>query len=174
MTKIIALGTGSAFTMKNWHSSYLIQRNGNNLLIDGGSDLRWSLKDQGLSFKDIDACFCSHSHLDHSGQLEYLGFTRYFTRRSMIDSGATNPISLSTLFCERHLIKDLWEHTLRGGMEGLEGIDATIDTYFNVVPVDRNSSFEWEGLKFDIVQGSSLTPQFPASHSRVDSAPLET
>jgi ribonuclease BN (tRNA processing enzyme) len=78
MTNIIALGTGSAFTMKNWQSNYIIQRNGKNLLVDCGGDIRFSLRDQGLSFKDIDACFCSHGHQDHAGGLEYLGFTRYF------------------------------------------------------------------------------------------------
>lgn len=165
MTKIIALGTGSAFTIKNWQSNYIIQRNGKNLLVDCGGDIRFSLRDQGLSFKDIDGVMISHSHADHASGLEYLGFTRYFTRRSMIDSGVANPMELSTLFCERHLIKDLWEHTLRGGMEGLEGVDATIDTYFNVVPVDRNSSFEWECLKFDIVQSLHIA----AKYSIVDS-----
>lgn len=86
LTEIIALGTGSAFTMGNWQTNFLISRNGKFLLIDCGSDIRWSMDMIGLSFKDIDAVYISHAHADHIGGLEWLGFTRYFTRKAMLDS----------------------------------------------------------------------------------------
>jgi ribonuclease BN (tRNA processing enzyme) len=165
MTKIIALGTGAAFTMKNFQTNFIIQRNGKNLLVDCGTDIRFSLHTQGLSFKDIDAVYVSHAHADHVGGMEYLGFTRYFTRKAMLEQFVENPMKLSTFFCERGLIKSIWEHSLRGGMEGLEGIDATIDTYFDVQPVNKNGSFTWEGLHFDIVQSLHVS----AKYSIVDS-----
>jgi len=159
-TTIIALGTGAAFTMQNWQTNFIIQRNGKNLLIDCGSDIRWSLKENDMSFKDIDAVYVSHAHADHIGGLEYLGFTKYFTRRAMLQNNVQDPMKLSTLFCERGLICSIWDNSLRGGMEGLEGIDATIDTYFDVQPVNKNGSFIWEGLRFDIVQSLHISAKY--------------
>lgn len=164
-TKIIALGTGSAFTMNNFQTNFLIERNGKYLLIDCGGDIRFSLQKQNLTFKDIDAVYISHLHADHIGGLEYLAFTRYFTKKGMEKMAIPNPLPLPKLFCERGLIRSLWDNSLRGGLEGLEGIEATIDTYFDVNPIQKNSFFEWEGLKFDIVQSLHIS----AKYSIVDS-----
>ena len=159
-TEIIALGTGAAFTMSNWQTNYLIKRHGKYLLVDCGSDIRWSLKAQGFTFKDIDSVYISHLHGDHIGGLECLGFIRYFTRKAMIAGNAPNPLALPKLYGERGLIRDMWDHSLRGGMEGLEGIDAKLDTYFDVFPVNKNSFFEWEGLTFDIVQSLHISAKY--------------
>lgn len=159
-TEIIALGTGSAFTMKNWQTNFIIKRNGKNLLVDCGGDIRFSLRDQELSFKDIDAVYVSHLHQDHIGGLEYLGFTRYFTKRGMEQNNVPNPLPLPKMYCERGMVKPLWEHSLKGGMEGLEGIDCNIDTYFDVFPISKNGSFEWEDLKFDIVQSLHISAKY--------------
>lgn len=163
MTEIIALGTGSAFTMKNWQTNYIIRRNNKNLLIDCGSDIRWSLKDQHLSAMDIDSVYISHAHADHLGGMEYLGFVRYFTRKALLSSGKAP--ELVKLYCARQMVGTIWDHSLRGGMECLEGIDANIDTYFQVFPVEKNGSFEWEGLVFDMVQSLHIS----AKYSIVDS-----
>jgi ribonuclease BN (tRNA processing enzyme) len=160
MTKLIALGTGSAFTMLGYQTNFLIEQNGKRLLIDCGSDIRFSLKAQGLSFKDIDAVFISHAHNDHCGGLEWLGFTRYFTKQGMISSGCKQPLELPVLYSERNLIKSLWEHSLKGGMESLEGIEANIETYFNIKPVNKNSYFIWEGLQFDLVQSIHVSSKY--------------
>jgi ribonuclease BN (tRNA processing enzyme) len=150
MTTIYALGTGSAFTMKGYQTNFLISRNGKNLLIDCGSDVRFSLAKAAFSYKDIDAVYISHAHADHVGGLEFLGFCTYFT------PGCAKP----KLFAERQLMKDLWDHTLRGGMEGIEGIDCTLDTFFNICPIAKNNSFGWEGLKFDIVQSVHISARY--------------
>jgi ribonuclease BN (tRNA processing enzyme) len=155
MTIIYALGTGSAFTMKGFQTNFLIQRNGKNLLVDCGSDARFSIVKHGFSYKDIDSVYISHAHADHAGGLEFLGFCTYFT------PGCARP----KLFAERQLMRDLWDHTLRGGMEGIEGIDCTLDTFFETFPITRNHSFGWEGLKFDIVQSVHIS----AKYSIVDS-----
>ena len=160
MTIIKALGTGSAFTMEGYQTNYVITRGDKNLLIDCGGDVRFSLKDQGLGAKDIDGVYLSHAHADHVGGIEWLAFTRYFTKLGMERAGHPNPLELPKLFCERGMILSLWDHTLKGGLEGLEGIDATIDTYFDVVAVEKNGSFEWEGLKFDIVQSLHVSAKY--------------
>ena len=157
---IIALGTGSAFTMKNWQTNFVIQVDEgdqkHNLLVDCGSDVRFSLRDQGMSYMDVEAIYVSHAHADHIGGMEYLGFTSYFDKRWSSKHNLAKP----TLFCERNLLRSLWDHSLRGGMEGLEGIDATINTYFDAVPVERNSSFTFHGVKFDIVQSIHISAKY--------------
>lgn len=160
MTELIALGTGSAFTMKNWQTNFLVKRNNKYLLIDCGTDIRFSLQDAGVTYKDIDGVYISHAHADHIGGLEFLGFARYFTKKAMEVGGAPNPLPLSKFYAERGLVRSIWDHSLRGGMEGLEGIDADIDTYFDVVPVDKNSHFVWEGLKFDMVQSLHISAKY--------------
>lgn len=159
-TEIIAIGTGSAFTMKGKQTNFLVKRNGKYLLIDCGQDIRWALQDIGLTFKDIDAVYVSHSHADHIGGMEWLGFTRYFTKRGMEAAGVPNAPPLPTLYCERGWVRDLWDKSLRGGMEGLEGIDCTLETFFDVVPVEKNSFFIWEGLKFDIIQSLHISAKY--------------
>lgn len=70
--KLVFLGSGSAFTMQNRQSNMIIELNGRKLLIDVGSDIRFSLKLMGYNFKDIDEVYLSHLHADHIGGLEWL------------------------------------------------------------------------------------------------------
>ena len=153
--EIIALGTGSAFTMKNWQTNFIIRVDGNNLLFDCGSDIRWSLKDQGLSYMDIQALTLSHSHGDHASGIDYIAFPTYFDPRYKAKFGGK-----PKLFAERNLMRDLWDKSWRGSLEGLEGIDATLDTYFETYPVNKNGSFEFSGMKFDIVQSIHVSAKY--------------
>lgn len=152
-TEIIALGTGGAFTKEGYQTNFIIRRRGKNLLIDCGSDIRHSLDHVGLTFKDIDAIYVSHAHADHIGGMEFLGFLRYFTSHL---TGLPRP----KLFCERSWIRDLWDRSLRGGMESVEGIDCTLETFFEPCPVERNSCFIWDGLEFDIVQSLHVSARY--------------
>lgn len=51
--KLLFFGTGSAFSVKNRNSSILIQKNGKNFLFDAGTDIRYSLYENNLSYKSI-------------------------------------------------------------------------------------------------------------------------
>lgn len=53
--KIRFLGTGSAFTLKNFQTNIAIEQNGKWLLLDAGGDIRFSLNNVGMSYKDLDA-----------------------------------------------------------------------------------------------------------------------
>jgi small ligand-binding sensory domain FIST len=64
MFKLTALGAGSAFTMKNWQTNFLIEtvlggdpRYPFRMLVDCGTDIPFSLNDVDLSAKDIDAVY---------------------------------------------------------------------------------------------------------------------
>jgi ribonuclease BN (tRNA processing enzyme) len=140
--KIHFIGTGSAFTLKNYHTNFLIEQNGKFLLIDAGSDVRFSLRDAGKSYKDIDAVYISHLHGDHIGGLEYLGFVSYFDPTK----------DKIKLYGNGEVLFSGWAKTLSGGMESLQMATADLSTYFDVNPVLANDSFEWEGIKFTPVQ----------------------
>lgn len=72
------LGTGSAFTTKNFQTNFLIRVNGRRLLVDCGGDARHSMDMLGLTHRAIDAVYISHQHSDHIGGLEWLAFMSYF------------------------------------------------------------------------------------------------
>jgi ribonuclease BN (tRNA processing enzyme) len=130
--KIIALGTGSAFTMNNYQTNFLIIRDDNRkILFDCGGDCRFSLKEAGFTYKDIDGVFISHLHGDHVGGLEWLGFAKYF------DSSQYAP----DLYISESLVQSLWNNVLSGGMGCLQGKITTINDFFNVRTFFNNDNF---------------------------------
>ena len=82
--KLLFLGSGSARTLAadNYQSNMVLAADsGRRLLIDCGSDVRWSLAKQGLSHLDVTDIYISHLHADHIGGLEYIGFQTKFDAR---------------------------------------------------------------------------------------------
>jgi len=148
---ITFVGTGSAFTMRNFQTNTLIERNGKKLLIDTGSDIRFSLRDIGMNYLNIDAVYITHLHADHIGGAEYLAFCNYF------DPRAKKKIALYANFS---LIQDMWNHTLQGGLASIQVKQMRLEDYFDVNPVLPNCGFEWEGIRFDIVQSVHIMNKF--------------
>jgi ribonuclease BN (tRNA processing enzyme) len=145
MTKLIFLGSGSAFTIgtDNFQSNMLlVTEQGNKLLIDCGSDIRFSLHKAGFSHLDISDIYISHLHGDHAGGLEYIGFSTKF------DPRCEQP----NLYLSKELANDLWNHTLSGGMRSIEGEIATLETFFQVHPVPRNHYFLWQNIQFFLIK----------------------
>lgn len=141
MTKLMFLGSGSAFTVgaDNFQSNMMvISDRGNKLLIDCGSDIRFSLHAAGFSHLDVTDVFISHLHADHIGGLEYVGFSTKFDPRC----------SKPRLYLSQELVGDLWSRSLSGGMRSIEGDIADLDTFFDVRPISRNATFEWEEIEF--------------------------
>jgi len=140
--KLTFLGTGSAFTVGdgNYHSNILIEdlASSKKLLFDCGSDTRHSAHALGYSEKDIDAVYISHIHADHTGGLEWLGFSKYFSSSPIAD-----------LFVSQDIVEPLWT-TLKAGMSSLESMEATLETYFNVNVINLNRKFEWMGHNFKL------------------------
>jgi ribonuclease BN (tRNA processing enzyme) len=138
--KLTFLGSGSAFTIGegNYHSNVLLEdiASGQTLLIDCGSDVRFSLFELGMGVKNIDSVYISHIHADHTGGLEWLGFSRYF-----------GPFKLSKLYLHERILVPLWE-TLRAGMATLDDQPSTLATFFDVHPIRDKGHFEWCGHRF--------------------------
>lgn len=157
--KLTFLGTGSAFTVGdgNFQSNMLLtSANGRRLLLDCGSDIRFSLWEQGLKLSEMTDVYVSHLHADHIGGLEGLAFSTFFT------PGLGRP----RLYISVSLVDDLWSRSLSGGLGSIEGHITSLDTYFDVQAIGRNGGFSWEGVYFQLVQtihymdGFNVVPSF--------------
>jgi ribonuclease BN (tRNA processing enzyme) len=140
--KITTLGSGSAFTLENYQTSFLIETKKTSLLFDCGGDTRFALKDIGKSYKDIRNVYITHLHGDHIGGLEWLGFTKFF------DPSQKKP----SLYIPLILVEDLWNKCLRGGMGSLQGRVLTLKNYFEVKSIHQNKSFVIDDIECQPVQ----------------------
>ena len=157
--KLLFLGSGSAFTVgaNNYQSNMLLMDGSDRkLLIDCGSDIRFSLHDRGYSYQDITDIYISHLHADHVGGMEFIGLTTFF------DPRCPKP----NLYTSKDVAAELWDRCLAGGMQSIGNELADIDTFFNVHKVRRNSYFVWNEIQFFLVRvvhidnGYALMPSY--------------
>ena len=156
--QLLFLGSGSAHTVAtdNFQSNMmLISDAGRRLLIDCGSDVRWSLAKQGLSHLDVTDIYISHLHADHIGGLEYVGFQTKF------DPRCERP----RLYVEASLADILWNCALRGGMGIISGAETKLDTFFEARIVIANQPFEWEGIRLEPVAAVHVSSPRATVHS---------
>lgn len=142
--KLIFLGSGSAFTVgaDNFQSNImLVTKTNRKLLIDCGSDLRHSLHEFGWCYRDVTDIYISHIHSDHTGGLEYMGFTTKF------DPNCPRP----KLYLRQELASLVWNNSLAGSMTSIENDWATLETYFDIYPISPGDGFSWEGINFTLV-----------------------
>jgi ribonuclease BN (tRNA processing enzyme) len=131
MMNLTFLGTGSAFTMRNWQTNFWLQDEGVSLLIDCGSDIRFSLEQAKLSYKDVTDIYISHLHADHVGGLEYIAFCRFFDPTC----------EKAKLYISEALVDSLWNNCLSGGLGSIQGRIMHLDDYFEVVRIPPNGTF---------------------------------
>ncbi|MBD0301090.1 MAG: MBL fold metallo-hydrolase [Tolypothrix sp. T3-bin4] len=151
--KLIFLGSGSAFTVgaNNFQSNMLlVSEQGDKLLIDCGSDIRFSLHAAGFSYLDITDIYISHLHTDHVGGLEFVGFSTRF------DPRCNKP----NLFLSKELASELWNNTLSGGMRSIEGDIAGLDTFFVINTIDSDGYFIWDNIQFKLVKTIHVNNDF--------------
>jgi len=140
--KIRFLGCGSAFTVKNFNTNILISENSRNLLIDAGTDLKFSLYNKQLTYKDIHEVFITHLHSDHIGGLEHLAFCSYFD---------VNKDKMK-LISHKSVLFPLWENCLKGGLESIQNKTNYLTNYFNVQYLNDNDKFIFEQNICEIIQ----------------------
>ena len=142
--KLTFLGTGSFFVLgDNFHSNMILEDEDKDkfLLIDCGTDIRRSLDDAGKEPTNIDGVYITHLHGDHAGGLEWLALMSYFY---------PDYEGKPTLYINKGMAEDVWD-MIKGGICILDDKIATLNTYFDVVEVDQDEGFSWNGVKFDIV-----------------------
>lgn len=140
--KLRFLGVGSAFTSLDYFQSNILMesRSGKHLLIDCGSDIRFSLPaafPPGTNcLNEINAIYISHLHADHIGGLEWVAFSTYF-----------NPtIPRPGLYSESTMMRKLWEHSLQGGLSCINGKSMTLSDFFDCKRCTEGVPFLWEEL----------------------------
>lgn len=142
--QLMFLGAGAAFgtSPDNFQSNMVLTSpSGRRLLIDCGSDIRFSLAAAGLSRRDITDIYVSHLHADHVGGLEYMGFSSRF---------GDGPFPI-TLYASETIVGDLWTHSLSGGMRTIQEKNCTLSDYFDPRPVPPTGRFLWEDVEFQLV-----------------------
>ncbi|HEY9070435.1 MAG TPA: MBL fold metallo-hydrolase [Candidatus Ozemobacteraceae bacterium] len=161
MFSIRFIGVGSAFTTREYYQSnaLIIAPSGRKLLIDCGSQAQFALEELGINNgnvgSEIDGVYISHLHADHVGSLEWLALVTYF-----------NPaFPRPRLFAVPTLLRELWQKSLRGGLETLEGKIANLTDFFDCHPVRINSCFHWEGLRFTPFQTVHVVSGMKIQHS---------
>lgn len=151
--KIKVIGCGNAFSKVNGNQCFMCTENDRNLFIDFGVKIPNQLNKLNIPFTEIDDVYISHLHGDHIGGLEELAFTRYdWLNRSRHIKDWKAKVPPPVLYGNVDLIYDLWNKSLRGGLESMEGFVATIDTFFDVRRIEPNTKFEWQEWKCQPIQ----------------------
>lgn len=149
--KLKFLGVGGAFApiSKGNSNMVLTADSGKRMLIDFGCTAPYIYRDElGWDYREIDAVWISHLHSDHIGGLEQLAFARYF----MPKKDENGVVVKMKLFMVPELMKELWETSLKGGLESVEGKVMNLTDYFECILVPANSEFVWEKCIFQPVQ----------------------
>jgi ribonuclease BN (tRNA processing enzyme) len=115
---------------------------GAKILVDCGSDVKYSLTECKINPSDIDAVYISHLHADHIGGLEWLVLNTYF--------GGEN--KRPKLFCEEKLQPKLWNNSLKGGLECIGNKCMELSDYFDCHPLAESAGFNWQGIQFELVK----------------------
>jgi ribonuclease BN (tRNA processing enzyme) len=164
--KIRIIGCGNAFSYINFNQSFVLEENGRRMLIDCGARVPLALINAGIKLSDIDTIYISHAHADHIGGLEEIAFSLYdwvrrprswddyaaMAKRDYFDPGVTYAAYAPKLIANEKLLEELWNYSLRGGLDSMEGFDSTLETFFQPVPVKANVPFYWQGWRFDLIQ----------------------
>ena len=104
--ELFFLGTGSAFTKRQYQTNLLIIKGNDHLLIDCGTKCPQAMSELGLPITEIKNFLITHSHADHIGGLEEVSLlARYFTKRKPV-------MVINETY--QHI---LWDMSMRGGCE---------------------------------------------------------
>jgi ribonuclease BN (tRNA processing enzyme) len=116
------IGTGSAFTKKNYQNNLVLVKKDSHLVVDFGTKASQGLFEKGIKVADIDGYLITHVHADHIGSLEEAALIgRYFTKKR------------PDLIIPDILEKPLWEHSLKGGLAYNEKPALKLADLFNVI-----------------------------------------
>jgi ribonuclease BN (tRNA processing enzyme) len=157
--KLLFLGAASGLVtdLANFQSNMLLfTDSGKKLLIDCGTDIRFSLAKVNCIPHEINAVYISHLHADHIGGLEWFALQRKFVQ----------PNGKPQLIVHKELVDKLWEHSLSGGLKTLKDQEATLNDFFSVQIIADSQAYEWEGINLNLIKtvhihsNSKLMPSY--------------
>jgi ribonuclease BN (tRNA processing enzyme) len=157
------LGVGGAFApISKGNSNMLVTSRGKHMLIDCGGSVQYTLKDEfKVDPRDIDALWISHLHADHIGSMEWFAFYRHFLPKKDEAHNIIKP----KLYMVNGLMDELWENSLKGGLQSVEGRVMHLTNYFDCIPVQENTNFKWEGFICTPVQTIHVMSGYVFKHS---------
>lgn len=131
MAKLQWLGVGSGLNLSLRNTSFFLRSDGPRvLLIDCGFTVPAALHEAGV-LPHITDVLITHLHADHIGGLETFAFEQYHVNQRR---GDKRPVLHMP---SDQMAQDLWEHSLRAGMEHCgnptnPSFAAELDEYFDV------------------------------------------
>jgi hypothetical protein len=172
--KITVIGCGGAFSNINFNQCLMMDelsavepgiREGR-MLVDCGQQVSAALYAAKVDLKTITDIYVSHGHSDHIGSLENIAYQRYdwankpaSCKRDArgLGYGALVPFVSESYYAPRliandKLMAELWENALKLGLSSIEGLDATLETFFWPVPMTGHDKLSWCGWELELVQ----------------------
>lgn len=142
--KIKFVGVGSAFTTAEYYQSNFVitAQSGKKMLVDCGTDIRFSLAERNIGYWEIDAIYITHLHSDHIGGMEWMAFMTYFNPNQ----------EKPKLFMEENLMYELWNCSLKGGLGCIGGKRMHLTDYFDCRATSTGGFFQWEGFRFNLMK----------------------
>ncbi len=119
------IGTGSAFSKRQYQTNLLIIKGKDHILVDCGTKTPHALYELGIEISDIRTFLITHSHADHIGGLEEAMLTGRYVKRQ-------KPSIIVTKIYQNLL----WDLSLRGGSgfnEEHEGMVLSFGDMWNVI-----------------------------------------
>jgi ribonuclease BN (tRNA processing enzyme) len=139
--RLLPLGVGDAFSARHYSSSFVLEAEGERLLVDCPHPIRKLLREgsasAGLSLDipELRAVILTHLHSDHASGLEGLGFyCRFVLEKRM------------PLIAAPEVFAALWPRHLAGSMEwslqevGEPPVRRTLDEFFEAFPLAAEQS----------------------------------
>jgi ribonuclease BN (tRNA processing enzyme) len=155
------LGSGTQFCTNEFHNNILIENDEQTLklLIDCGSDIRFSLKEQNIDPLSITDVIITHIHGDHVGGLEWLGFFRHFCDPQNVPK--------PFLYSHPYILDRLWNETLKGSMQQATNQLMNLNNYF-IIGLSNNSCND----SFHIIRRNIIFHFFQQWHITTDLFPI--
>jgi ribonuclease BN (tRNA processing enzyme) len=101
---VFPVGTGSAFTKKNYQNNYILIKGNEHIMVDCGTRTPEALAKLGRPVTEIENFIITHSHADHIGGLEeVILMGRYVTKKK------------PNIIITKEYEKLLWNDSLKGG-----------------------------------------------------------
>ncbi len=147
--RLRVVGSGDSTAVNFWNSGYLLEADGQRVLIDCGFTIKYALRDLDLTLEDVDAVIVTHVHGDHVHGLERLGYeSRYgYGKRAR-------------LLLPPGIRHELWDLCLRGTMGSSGEGGNELEDFFDVTEIE-GEHFRYAGLELRLFK----TPHVPGKGS---------